>query len=71
MKIQQFIKSLNDTELGKKGTHEFGKIKLRLDENIITYPDISKIKKSIKWKPKTHFLSGLDKTINFYKRYII
>jgi hypothetical protein len=23
MKIQQFIKSLNDTELGKKGTHEF------------------------------------------------
>lgn len=55
----------------KKGTPEFGKIKLRSDENLITYPDISKIRKMIKWKPKTSFLSGLNKTINFYKRHKI
>ena len=69
IQIRKIIKQIQKKI--KKGTPEFGKIKLRLDENIITYPDISKIKKSIKWKPKTPFLSGLDKTINFYKRHII
>lgn len=55
----------------KKGIPVFGKINLRLDENMITYPDISKVKKFIKWKPKIPLILGINKTINFYKSYKI
>ena len=55
----------------KKGYPDLGKIKLRQDENLITYPDTTKIKKTLNWKPKVNFLRGLSKTINFYKKNII
>jgi nucleoside-diphosphate-sugar epimerase len=51
----------------KMGTPQFGKIKLRKDENLVTYPDISKLKRCTKIKPKTEFLKGLKKTIKFYR----
>ena len=50
------------------GKPDYGKIKLRKDENTITYPDITKIKKTINWEPKIKFEIGLNKTINFYKK---
>ena len=30
------------------------------------YPDISKAKKFLKWKPKINFIKGLAKTIQYY-----
>ena len=50
-----------------KGGHpQFGKIKLRKDEILKTYPNIKKAKKIIKWIPKISFYKGLKSTINFY-----
>ena len=51
----------------KKGIPEFGKIKFRKEENLITYPSISKSNKLIGWKPKVKFKMGILKTINYYK----
>ena len=51
----------------KGGKPLFGKIKLRVDEPKIIYPDISLIKKTINWKPKTNFYNGLNQTIQYYK----
>lgn len=66
LQIKGIIKSIQKKI--KKGTPEFGKIKLRSDENLITYPDISKINSAVRWRPKVSFEVGLDKTIYFYKR---
>lgn len=52
----------------KKGYPIFGKIKLRKDESLITFPSISKIKKYTNWTPETNLYNGLIKTINFYKK---
>ena len=51
----------------KKGQPNFGKIKLRSDENKIIYPDIKKAKKILNWKSKDIFSYNLKKTINYYK----
>ena len=55
----------------KKGNPKYGKIKLRKDEILELYPNVSKIKETIKWKPKINFMNGLNKTIKFYKSKII
>lgn len=52
----------------KKGNPVFGALKLRKEESLIIYPDISKLKKRLHWKPRTTFNKGLFKTINFYKK---
>ena len=46
----------------------YGKIKLRKDEMSKIYPNISKTKKTLNWKPKTSFKIGLKKTIQYYKK---
>jgi len=51
----------------KKGEPNFGKIKLRSDENKIIYPDIKKARKILNWKLKENFHYKLNETINFYK----
>ncbi|MBD1134942.1 NAD(P)-dependent oxidoreductase [Pelagibacterales bacterium SAG-MED47] len=51
----------------KKGNPKFGKIKLRKDEILNLYPNISKVKKKFNWSPKINFNTGLKKTIKFYK----
>ena len=56
-----------DLKLIKKGFPEFGKIKLRNEENIVTYPNIEKARKLIGWKPKINFNNGIKKTIKYYK----
>ena len=52
----------------KKGVPNFGQIKLRPDENLKTYPDISKLKKFTNRSPRINFMNGLTKTIKFYKK---
>ena len=50
----------------KSGKPQFGKIKLRKEEQIKIYPDIGKVKKILNWRPKINFLKGLAKTIQYY-----
>ena len=45
----------------------FGKIKLRSDENKIIYPDIKKAKKILNWKSKDNFNYKIKETINYYR----
>ena len=52
----------------KKGKPEFGKLKLRNEENKATYPSINKIKKILKWRAKISLNNGLKKTIRSYKK---
>lgn len=59
LKIQKFFQS---------GKPNFGVIKLRKDEPKYSYPDLSKVKSLIKWKPKTSFDEGLKKTIQYYEK---
>ncbi len=54
----------------KKGVPIFGKIKLRKEENLVTYPNISKSRFILKWKPTINLKNGLIKTINSYRRSI-
>ncbi len=64
-KIKYVIKLIKNKI--KTGAPNFGQIKLRPEENLKTYPDISKLKKYTKQSPKITFLNGLAKTIKFYK----
>ena len=59
---------INIIKLCEKGKPNFGKIKLRKDENLISYPNLEKIKKLIKWSPNYQIDRGLIKTINYYKK---
>ena len=51
----------------KGGYPLFGKVKLRKDEILKVYPDISKAKNKINWKPKISFKEGLKATIDSYR----
>lgn len=68
VKIKRIIKNIQKIIL--KGKPVFNKIKLRKEENIITYPDIEKITKLTKIKPKISLKNGLNSTISFYKKLI-
>ena len=54
-------------KLSKGGKPQFGKIPLRKDEIIKLYPNLSKIKKLLNWKPKTNLENGLKRTIKYFK----
>ena len=45
----------------------FSSIKYRPDEPLKLYPNITKVKKLLKWKPKIEIDLGIKKTINYYK----
>ena len=49
-----------------KGTPRFGEIEYRKGENMSLYADISKAKSLLNWSPKTDFVIGLSRTIDFY-----
>lgn len=55
----------------KYGKPIFNQIKMRREEQKIVYPDIKKINKILRWKPKIKFNDGINKTIKFYKKNII
>ena len=61
IKIIKYVKKIL-----KGGYPKFGKIKLRKDEMLKIYPDISKARKIIDWSPKILFKKGLNTTIKFY-----
>tara|TARA_B110000503_G_scaffold140507_1_gene231558 strand:+ start:60 stop:980 length:921 start_codon:yes stop_codon:yes gene_type:complete len=52
----------------KSGKPHFGRVKLRRDEIKVLYPSMQKAKKIIKWKPKIRLVTGIKKTITFYKK---
>jgi len=56
------------TKIINKGRPKFGKIKLRTEENLITYANIKKAMRFTEWKPKVKLISGLQKTIKYYKK---
>ena len=64
LKIKKIIQKI--IKFYKKGKPLFGKIKLRKEEMSITYPDISKAKMILKWKPIIPFNKGLLKTVRYY-----
>ena len=66
-KIKSVIKYVQKVSGG--GYPQFGEIKLRKDEILKTYPNISKAKKIINWKPKISFEKGIKSTIKFYHEY--
>jgi len=52
----------------KKGKPKYGLIAMRPEEQKICFPNINVAKKILKWKPKTSFQTGIDKTIKYYKK---
>ena len=65
-KIKHIINSIN--KIIKKGKPLYGAIKMRNDESMTSYPNISKVKKIFRWTPTTNILTGLKKTIKFYDK---
>ena len=51
-----------------KGSPQFGKVKLRNEENLETYPSIERARKNLMWKPNINISTGLNKTIHYYKQ---
>ena len=64
LKIKNIIKKI--LFYYKSGNPQFDKIKLRSEEQMKIYPDISKARSVLNWKPKVNFLTGLKKTIQYY-----
>ncbi len=65
LKVSYVINKIR--EIINSGEPNFGIIPLRKDEIKSLYPSIKKTKKLLKWKPRTGFLSGIKKTIKYYK----
>lgn len=65
IRVRNVIKKINKG-IGF-GNPEYGKIALRVDEINSLYPNISKSSKILKWKPTIKFLTGIKKTIKYYK----
>ena len=55
----------------KKGKILFGKTSLRIDEPNKIFPDLTKARKILNWASQKSFITGINKTINFYRREII
>lgn len=52
----------------KRGNPQFGKLKLKKEETLKIYPNISKAKKILRWSPKVKFSKGLIETIRYFKK---
>ena len=59
--IKQIVKTIGS------GKPLFGKIKYKKNTNMRLYPNITKAKKILKWKPKLNFVKGLNLTINSFR----
>lgn len=67
LKIRNIIKSI--VNYYREGKPQFGMIKLRKEEQMIIYPNLTKAKKILKWKAKNNFVTGLKKTISYYNKH--
>tara|TARA_Y100000590_G_scaffold101980_2_gene115830 strand:- start:5685 stop:6602 length:918 start_codon:yes stop_codon:yes gene_type:complete len=65
LKVKNVVKTI--CKLVGKGKPQFGKIKLRKNENMSLYPSVKEAKKVLKWKAKVKFFKGINYTINSYK----
>ena len=65
VKVKKIINLI--VKIIREGKPLFGKLKMRKDEIKILYPNITKVKKTFNWKPKTSLKFGLQKTIRYYK----
>lgn len=63
--VKYIIKKIHSS-IGK-GIPKYGKIKLRKDEPLNLFPDLTKLKKIIKFRNETKIDVGLKKTINYYQ----
>ena len=63
--IKEIIEKI--VHISRGGKPLYGKIKMRKEENINMFPDISITKKLLRWKANINLDTGLKKTINFYK----
>ena len=64
--IKKIIKKIS--LMIKGGEPIFGAIEMRKDEPISMYPNIKKISKFYKWRPKIRLNTGLSRTIKFFKK---
>jgi len=64
LKIKNIIKKI--IKYYKAGRPQFSKIKLRKEEQIKIYPNLSKAMNILKWKAKINLSQGLKKTIKYY-----
>ena len=64
-KVKFIINKIN--KLIKKGSPQYGQIKLRKDEPLNLYPSLTKLKRYIKLNKETSITAGLKKTISYYK----
>ena len=51
------------------GTPLYGERKYREGESMSLYANIDKARKLLNWEPKINIDDGLNKTINYYKKY--
>ena len=65
-RVKFIINKIN--KLIKKGSPQYGQIKLRKDEPLNLYPDLSKLTKYIKLNNQTTIEDGLKKTISYFKK---
>jgi dTDP-glucose 4,6-dehydratase len=65
-KVKFIINKIN--KLINKGFPQYGQIKLRRDELLNLYPDLSKLNKYIKLNNQTTIEDGLKKTISYFKK---
>ena len=56
--------------LVNKGKPIFGKVKLRVDESNIIYPNLNRLNKYLNLGKKKNILNGLKETIKYYKKNI-
>ena len=66
IKLKKLILKINQAI--KKGQPQYGKIKMRTNEQNIVYPSIKKIQKYINWTPKINIDKGVKKTIFYFKK---
>ena len=64
VKVKKVIKRI--CKIIGSGKPQFGKIRIRKDEISKLYPNISKARKILRWRPKIKLNIGLKKTINYY-----
>jgi nucleoside-diphosphate-sugar epimerase len=53
-----------------KGIPLYGKVAMRKDEQMLLYPDTKKIRTAINWRAKFSLSTGINKTIEFYKKFL-
>lgn len=68
VKVRYVISKIN--KILKKGKPNYGKIQMRKDEINAQFPNINKLKKTFKWRPKVSLNSGIIRTIKFYRKFI-